>query len=70
MRNKRLQVGVVLLGQALEHLVEPVPRVEHHHHGHDGRGELVGGFHEAARLLPGRAGVQALAPNTSNACNS
>ena len=59
-QEQALQVGVVLLGQAVEHLVEPVPRIAHHHHCHDGRGELVGGFHEAARLLRTGHGAQAL----------
>ena len=58
--EQALQVGVILVCQPVEDLVEPVPRVENHHHGHDRRGELVGGFHEAARLLRGRVGVQAL----------
>ncbi len=59
-QEQGLQIGVVLLGQGVESLVEPLPWVEHHHHGHDGRGELAFGFHEAARLLRGTLGVEAL----------
>ena len=45
-----LQVAVVLPGQPLEHLVEPLTGVVHHHHCHDGRCDLLGGFHEETRL--------------------
>ena len=55
--EQALQVGVVLLGETLEHLVEPITRVGDHHHSHDGRGELAGGFHGDSRLLRGNRGV-------------
>ncbi len=56
-QEQALQIGVILVGETVEHLVEPVSGIGHHHHGHDGRGELAGGFHEAARLLRRAVGV-------------
>ena len=58
--EEALQIAVVLLGEAVEHLVEPLPGVAHHHHGHHRWDELVGCFHEGARLLPGSPGIGAL----------
>ena len=44
------QVAVVLLGQSIQHFFEPRTGLMHHHHGHYGRGERSGGFHEDPRL--------------------
>ena len=49
-QEQALQVGVVLCGERQQHLVEPCTGLVHHHHGHYGRGELSGGFHEHSRL--------------------
>ncbi len=65
-QEQALQIAVVLVCQPVEHLVEPIPWFEDHHHGHDGRSELTGGFHEAARLVPGSARVEA---GLLDACN-
>ena len=77
-QDEGLEVGVVLARETGEHLVEPRTAgdaVEHlwfmdHHHGHDGRGERAGGFHDHARLAARPSHHRSVDSVGATACNS
>ena len=50
-QDERLEVRVVLAGEAVEDLVEPGARVVHHHHRHDGRCELPWLVHRGGNAI-------------------
>ena len=65
-----LQVGVILRRQCIEHFLEPWAGLMHHHHGHYGRGERSGGFHEHSRLAAQAPPRPVTPPSTNDQTNN